>query len=125
MTFLKKHKNDIFLVLGVLVVALVFWLYSSFGRSPGGEAVVTVDGEEIYRLPLDEDVRLTVGEGERYNVLVISGGEVSVEDASCPDHVCVRSGKVSLDGQTIVCLPNKTVVTVVGGGENELDGVAG
>ena len=125
MTFLKKHKNDILIVLAVLVLAGGFWLYSSFGRSAGAEVMVAVDGEEIYRLPLDEDVRLTVGEGERYTVLVISGGEVSVEDASCPDHVCVRSGKVSLDGQTIVCLPNKTVVTVVGGAENELDGVAG
>jgi len=125
MTFLKKHKNDILLVLAVLVLAGCFWLYSSFGRAAGAEVVVEVDGEELYRLPLSEDTRLNIASGERYNVLVISGGEVSVEDASCPDHVCVRSGKVSLDGQTIVCLPNKTVVTVVGGAENELDGVAG
>ena len=125
MNSLKKHKNDILLILAVLIAAGGLWLYISFGRASGAEICVSVDGEEVLRLPLSEDSRVTIGEGEKYNILVVEGGEAWIEDASCPDHVCVKSGRVSLDGQTIVCLPNKTVVTVVGGEENELDGVAG
>ena len=125
MNFLKKHKNDILLILAVLIAAGGLWLYTAFGRSVGAEVLVSVDGEEVYRLPISEDARLTVGEGERFNTFVISGGEVWMEDAGCPDHVCVESGKVSLDGETIVCLPNKTIITVLGGENSGLDGVAG
>ena len=125
MTFWKKHKNDILLILAVLIAAGGLWLYTSFGRASGAEVCVSVDGEEVLRLPLSEDTRETVGNGEKFNVIVISGGEAWVEDASCPDHVCVQSGKVSLDGQTIVCLPNKLVVSILGGEDSGLDGVAG
>jgi len=125
MTFLKKHKNDILLILAVLIAAGGFWLYTSFGRTSGAEVLVSLEGEELLRLPLSEDSREIIGDGDKFNILVIAGGEAWIEDASCPDHVCVNSGKVSLDGQTIVCLPNKTVVSVLGGGDSGLDGVAG
>ncbi len=125
MTFIKKHKNDILLILAVLVLAGGFWLYTSFGRSVGAEVIVSVGGEELYRLPLNEDTRMTIAEGDKYNILVIDRGEAWMEDASCPDHVCVNSGKVSLEGQTIVCLPNKTVISIHGGEKSGLDGVAG
>ena len=125
MTFLKKHKNDILLILAVLILAGGFWLYSSFSMDKGAEAIVSVDGEELCRLSLDVDTSYTIGEGEHFNILVISGGEAWMSDASCPDHICVNSGKVSLEGQTIVCLPNKTIVSIVGGEDSGLDGVAG
>ena len=125
MTFMKKHKNDILLILAVLILAGGFWLYSSFAMDKGAEAVISVDGEELCRLSLDVDTTYTIGEGEHFNILVISGGEAWMSDASCPDHICVNSGKVSLEGQTIVCLPNKTIVSIVGGEDSGLDGVAG
>ena len=125
MTFIKKHKNDILLVLAVLIAAGGLWIYTSFGRASGAEVLVSLEGEELLRLPLSGDARETIGEGDKFNVLVISDGEAWIEDASCPDHVCVQSGKVSLDGQTIVCLPNKLVISVLGGEDSGLDGVAG
>ena len=125
MTFLKKHKNDILLILAVLILAGGFWLYTSFAMDKGAEAIVSVDGEELCRLSLDADTTYTIGEGERFNILIISGGEAWMSDASCPDHICVNSGKVSLEGQTIVCLPNKTIVSIDGGEDSGLDGVAG
>ena len=125
MNILKKHKNDILLILAVLILAGAVWLYTSLTRTDGAEVVVSIEGEEIYRLPLSEDIRLNIGENERFNTLVISNGEAYVEDAGCPDHVCVKSGRVSFDGQTIVCLPHKLVVSVVGGADSGLDGVAG
>ena len=125
MAFMKKHKNDILLVLAAFVLGAAFLVYTQFFRSEGAEVVVSVDGEEQYRLPLGENNFLIIGDEEKYNVLVISEGEAYIEDASCPDHVCVKSGRVNLDGQTIVCLPNKVVITIVGGEADELDAVVG
>lgn len=54
-----------------------------------------------------------------YNVVKISGGEVSVTEASCKNQVCVKHGSISHTGETIVCLPNRLVVRIIdpeGGG---------
>ena len=83
-----------------------------------------MDGAELCRLPLSESMEMMIGEGEKQNLLIISDGEAYIAEASCPDHVCVKSGSVSFSGQTIVCLPNKVVVSIAGGGDSDLDGVA-
>ena len=44
-----------------------------------------------------------------------------MEDASCPDQLCVHQNAIDKTGQTIVCLPNKVVVTVENGEEDEVD----
>ena len=46
------------------------------------------------------------------NILIIENGVAWLEDADCPDKLCVRQGKVHLDGQVITCLPNKLTVTI-------------
>lgn len=125
MTFMKKHKNDILLVLAVLILGGVFLVYTEFFRPEGGDVIVSVDGVEQYALPLSENNFVVIGDEENYNVLVISGGEAYIEEASCPDNICVKSGKVSLEGQTIVCLPNKVAISIEGGKSSGLDGVAG
>ena len=37
-----------------------------------------------------------------------------MEDADCPDKVCVKTGKIKKPGQTIVCLPHRTVIEITG-----------
>lgn len=125
MSFIKKHKNDILLIAIVLVLALGIWAYTLLTRQSGGEAVVSINGEEVLRLPLNKDTRVTLGEGEHTNVLVIEKGEAAVIEASCPDHVCIDQGRVRFSGQSIVCLPNKLVVSIEGGADPAVDGVAG
>ena len=125
MAFLKKHKNDMLLILAVTVLAGGIWIFNILTRETGAEVIVSVAGEEICTLPLGEDAEMLIGEGAWQNRLVISGGEASISEASCPDKVCVNSGSIRFDGQTIVCLPHKVVVSVVGGDESGLDGVSG
>lgn len=124
MRFSTKHKNDILLILAVLVLAGGFWLFRTVTREEGARAEVTVDGELLMTLPLSEDTSVVLGEGAHTNTLVIENGTACVSAASCPDHVCMDRGAVRYDGETIVCLPNKLVVTIVGGERSGLDAVA-
>jgi len=114
MSFVRQHRNDIALIAALLIMAGAAWIFTLCSRRDGGEAVVTVNGQELTRLPLSDDARLVVGEGERTNTVVVENGEVYVSEASCPDRVCIRQGRISYDGQTIVCLPNRLVVSVSG-----------
>lgn len=121
MVFLKKHKNDILLILLVLAVAAALLVYRAASRENGSSVEVTVDGALLMTLPLDKDASVVIGEGDHTNTLVIRDGEASVTAASCPDHVCVKRGAIRYDGETLVCLPNRMVVTVVNGEDSGMD----
>ena len=124
------NRNDLLLCTGLLLAALCIWCAIFFvqrnGSRDGLMVVVTVDGEEYYS-------SLLAGENQQaerreididgHNKVVITDGEVWMEEADCPDRLCVSQGKISRSGQTIICLPNKTMVTIKGG-KSEYDGVA-
>lgn len=114
-----KHikRNDIILVLILAVSALALWLCVSLFSDAGAYAVVTVDGKETARYPLSENIEVRLQCEDGYNLLVIRDGYADVTEASCPDGLCVDFRPISKEGETIVCLPNKTVVSIVGEGE--------
>ena len=119
---MKKHRYDLLLAAVILLAAGILW----FMTRPGGEggwAVVTQNGKEIARYSLSEELTVTVGEDD-YNILQISGGAAAVIEANCGDHTCVRTGAVSREGETIVGLPHKLTVHIVGGESSGLDAVA-
>lgn len=107
-----KRRYDIILIAALLVLALVLWLFLAAGKDQGSRLVVRVDGEEQAVYPLDKDGRYELNGGS--NILIVQGGEAWLEDAVCPDKLCVRQGKIRLTGQVITCLPNKLTVTVEG-----------
>ena len=47
-----------------------------------------------------------------------------MEDADCPDQICVNHRAISRDEESIICLPNQTIVTIRGGEEPEVDEIA-
>ena len=117
-------RGDIVLIGGCLLAALVccgLWLLL---RRDGGAIVVEQDGRETARYALSEDRTVRIeGEGG-YNHLVIQGGEAWLSEADCPTQLCVKTGKIRYAGQSIVCLPHRLAVRIVGGA-SALDAVTG
>lgn len=109
----KKGLFDLLLIGGLLLLALLCYLMFAGGKSQGDVAVVRVNGEETGRYPLYQNGRYELNGGS--NILIIENGSAYLEDANCPDKLCVRQGKVKLDGQCITCLPNKLTVTIYAG----------
>ena len=107
------RKNDIFLIVGIIIFALIalllsFWIFGDQGDT----VVVTVDGEEYARLSLDEDAELLiVDEDGETNLLVIKNGKARITEASCKNQICVRMGAASAL-KTIVCSPNRVIVSI-------------
>lgn len=121
----KAKKNDIILIVVILVLALGSYFgirYYQGANTKEAVAVVTVDGAEYGRFPLDTDVteKIELPDGS-YNLLVIQDGKADVTEASCPDGICVNHRAVKRQGETIVCLPNKVVVEIENGEESDVD----
>lgn len=125
MSRLRSHRNDLLLAAALLLLGGALALFLRLTRQGGGTVAVRIDGEAVMELPLSEDARLVLGEGEHTNTLVIADGMARVTEASCPDQICVRRGAVQYAGESIVCLPHKLVITVQGGAGNGLDGSTG
>ena len=111
-----KKKWDIWLVAVVLTVALVLFALLWLLPPAGARVEVAVDGNVIATLPLDTPTALPIaGKDGGTCLLTIADGVATVTEATCPDQICVRHRAVSRVGQSIVCLPARVVVTVVGG----------
>ncbi len=115
----KKRKRDLLLAAGILLLAGVLYLMFRPGGS-GAWVVVTLDGREVARWTLEEDLTVPLGD-EDYNILRISGGATAVVEANCGDNTCVRMGKISREGESIVCLPHRLVIRIEGGEELPFD----
>ena len=77
--------------------------------------MVTVDGKEMLRRPLvmENSYEIEQEDGAK-NVIRVEGGAVFMEAANCRDGLCIRQGKMKNAAKTIVCLPHKLVVQLVG-----------
>ena len=136
--FIRKADIILFIVLVVTGLAASAALTLSHGEAGSGAKVIIESGGDLYaRYPLSEDRTVVVpapkqiaadapaanpddaadAQYDYYNVVVISGGTVSVTEASCKNQVCVKHGAITKSGESIVCLPNRLVVRIENGSE--------
>ena len=53
--------------------------------------------------------------------MTIQDGQAFIEEADCPDKLCVKHKPISRNGESIICLPHKLAIRIVGGEEEEVD----
>lgn len=125
MTLKHLKKGDIILIAAVLLLsAILFLCLNTFNNNDGDFVKIEVDGSMEAVLPLNEHAIYNVENGNAItNVVVIQDGYVSVSEADCPDKICVNHRKINKTGESIICLPNKVVITVESNNGNETDGV--
>lgn len=122
----KSTKFWMVLIGALLVVAVAGMLVIQALREEGAQVVITWNGEVEGTYPLDEDQTFFFeGESGGYNVVTIEDGFVFMEEANCPDQICVKHKPLNQTADPIVCLPNSLVVKVITNEtENQLDGVS-
>ena len=112
----RKRRADLLLICALLLLALGLFARQYLSRRDGARVAVYVDGVRTASYPLDVDaeIRLEHDNGS-FNLLVISGGTADVTDAGCPDKICVYMHPIRYDGESIICLPNRTEIRIEGG----------
>ena len=125
----KINKYDIGLIAVIIIINTFIILY-------GGRNVVKQNskiayiysdnklyGEYVLTDTVKEEIKIESDTG--YNILHIEDGQIWIHDASCPDKICISQGKISYDGEIIVCLPNKMLIKIVDNNEkSEIDFIA-
>ncbi len=116
-------KGDV-VVIGV-AVALILAIWGAIYLVPRDSSqlsvVVRVDGQVVFAAPVTspeiQTKPIKVEGGTAYIDYGQNKTRVSPEsDGICPDDICWKTGWISRAGQSVACVPNHMVVTLVGSG---------
>ena len=117
--FIVKRRIDIIVIASLLLLSLIILLVINLAKKEGAIARVEIGGEIVGEYPLDVNKEYSLNGGT--NILVIKDGAAYMTYSECPDHTCERVGKIKFVGETIVCLPNKVSVTIIGNSDDGVD----
>lgn len=114
---MKLKKGDLIIAI-ILITAGLGWFFKDtiLADNISKKAVIKIDGEIYTTLTLDssnerKEIPLTLP-GNQSIRIITEKDQIWVEESTCPDEVCVLTGKINKPGQSIVCLPNKTVIYI-------------
>lgn len=113
----KRTKGDIILLASVLAATVLCAVLLFIPRGRGRTAVVNFDGREFkYALDKDQVSDITVN-GKNIRI-EIKDRTVRMAESVCDDKICIRTGRISRVGQSIICAPAKVYITIT---EEEYD----
>ena len=124
---MSKNAKIILILLLAAAVLSVGIIFMQKNQTPSPVARITLDGELIREIPLDEveeSYSFVVDSESGSNTILVEPGRIRVSEADCPDQVCVNQGFISDGTVPVVCLPHKLMIEIVGGGE-AFDAAAG
>ena len=118
--YMKQYitKADVILLIALIAFGLAATavLAARGNDSSAAKVVIKSRGSLFASYSLSEDVTINVPSdskgGSDYNVVTIKGGSVLITEASCHNQVCVHHAPISRHGETLVCLPNRLVVSI-------------
>ena len=114
------QKRDWVVIGALLLLAAGCWLFYRFPYRPPQEqnlAVIMIDGKEVMRLNLLEETDRIFSLEEDYGIPVsfqIEDHRIRFVQVTCPDHICENAGYLSMEGQSAVCMPNRTSLSIYG-----------
>ena len=107
-------KADVILLVIILALSVLGFVLLRKNSSDSSKVEITVSGQTVKSVPLSANGTYPIESDYGYNIICVESGQVWVEDADCPNKDCMRFGKVSSEGQVILCLPHKLAVRIVG-----------
>lgn len=143
-------KADIVLIIGCLLVAVLLGVFFIVHREAGSAVRILCDGIEIKTINIDSlqmnptetvygyylitfngDVagveyfankpELKIAEETNYNLISVAAGIIVMEEADCKDQICVHHKPISSAGESIICLPHRLVVEIIGDNDASAD----
>ena len=109
----------------IVVVSVAIAILFSAIASNTGELYVKIEscGMEYASYPLNNfEKTIEIDTKFGYNEICIYNGNVWVSRSDCKDKYEMHQGRISKEGQMLVCIPNRLVIRIVSN-DNQVDGV--
>lgn len=103
-------KSDAIIVIFAAVLALIIYAVMNFSHEECGIIAIYKDGVLYGEYPAEENRTVALGG----NTVVIENGCAYMAEADCPDKLCIKQGKICSSAASIICLPNRVIVTASG-----------
>jgi hypothetical protein len=121
-------KGDL-LIIFILICAGLTWYLQDYFRPDSGNnlAVIEVNGKHYQSVPMNENAKYLINfPDNKYIEVTIENQEawISKLTVDCPEKICIKTGKISKPGESIVCLPNKTVIYIEGSANKNIDDIS-
>lgn len=116
------RKADIIIIVSLLIICSVLLIPRFFSKKKL-TATVYQNGKAIEQIDLsqvEKEYELNVDGA----VIFVEKNAISFLSADCPDKLCVKCGRLTHSGDTAVCVPTGTVITVSGNSEKQVDAVS-
>ena len=118
---MKKYirKADIILLIVLVVIGLAASIYLATSKTGGDTVVIERQGKLFGKYSLYQDAEIDVMSGDSITPELhvrIKDGYADVTSATCQNQICVRHAPINSVGESIVCLPGKTIVKIEGRG---------
>lgn len=117
-------RRDLIIVAALLVISLVSVPAVRFLSKSGSTAVIQC-GDVTTNVSLDESGEFTL-ECSGDTLYEINDGKIRIKDAPCNDKICVNTGFIGNCGESIICIPQKLIITIEGESDESVpDAVTG
>ena len=116
------RKKDLLVLAAVFAFAFLLLLYPLVAEGERGDFALVVYEEGEILLPLDVDGDHVFKSNGHTLTLTVADGEIFVKESSCADYTCMRMGRISQTGETLLCA--KAALSVRITAEGGFDGVA-
>lgn len=115
---MTKKKDFIIITIIILIIisSLVFNYF--FFNQTGTYVQIRIGGKEYQTVSLNIDQTINI---KNKNTVVIKNNEVYIKDSTCPDKLCQKQGRISKNGQQIICLPNQVTIEIITNQNKDVD----
>lgn len=123
-------KWDVIIIVALIIISLIpegVMFITNSNKHSSLYVEVYSEGKLYKKLPLNKDsgkTTFTIDNELGDNVIEINNEQVKIIDADCPDKICVKAHAISKPGESLICLPHKLVVRIIGEGKQETDEVS-
>jgi hypothetical protein len=123
-------KWDVIIIVSLIIISFIpegVMFITNINKHNSLYAEVYSQGKLYKKLPLKKvsgKVSFTIDNELGKNVIEINNEQVKIIDADCHDKICVKAHAISKAGESLICLPHKVVVRIIGEGNQETDEVS-
>lgn len=104
----RLERRSIIFMLLCAGIGLIVMIVMNIAGVTGNTVVIRKEGKEVFRGSLYENREIDL----ETNTVVIKNGKAYVSHANCPKQICYNHAPISKKTETVVCLPNRVVVSI-------------